>query len=176
MIPIQGALVSFSFSGTWSRNMGVIQAGDSFSGTATWDTNSFGLDGFPFNASLSSLNFTMPAADGLSVASIANSKLLFTPNADYYLCTSLSCFGMIQFAETTNGDANVYGFLFGAPPLCIPGPCNAYATYGARSLEVAGTYVTEGPTLVDTPEPEAWSMILSGLGLLAGLRLYRRIV
>ena len=141
IVPIQGALVSFSFSGTFGTGpFGVIQAGDAFSGTATWDTSSI---------ELSSLSLTFPAAYGLSVSSLTDPNVLWT-RVNYTLvpppppckfcftsptCTSFPCFTSLQINEksTVDGDSfNSYVLELGALSGCDPdGKCNADVWDGA---------------------------------------------
>jgi hypothetical protein len=69
---VHADVLSVTFDGGWTSrhatSIGVIQVGEPFSGAATWDTGAAGA--------LLSFSFTMPAAEGLSFASIPNSQLL----------------------------------------------------------------------------------------------------
>jgi hypothetical protein len=166
-------VVSFSFSGTWSSSFGVVQAGDAFSGTATWDTAAIGANpSFPTYALLLSYSLTMPAGEGLSVASIPDSKVTFA-GAHYILsgpqpgCSSFPCFENLQINEQSSTDNNFYVFELGGTSGCVPGfHCNAeVANASFTTQDFAATYSVAGPTA--TPEPGTKVLILGGLILVA---------
>jgi len=166
-------VVSFSFSGTWSSTFGVVQAGDAFSGTATWDTAAIGANpSFPTYALLLSYSLTMPAGEGLSVDSIPDSKVLFA-GAHYILtgpqpgCSSFPCFENLQINEQSSTDNNVYVFELGGVSGCVPaGHCDAeVANPSFTTQDFAATYGVAGPTA--TPEPGTSALIFGGLVLFA---------
>ena len=170
VVPVQATLVSISFSGTWSTDQGVIRAGDSFSGTATWDSNAIGANlSSPVSGVLTSLSFTMPSEDGLSLSSVDDPRILYATVTAFPPCAPDTCFDNVQFSETStapNADNNFYGFFLGTIPCSGPGPCDTFVDEG-RTLFRAATYTVTGPTPVGAPEPGTCASILGGLGLLA---------
>ena len=83
LAPAYGNIVGFSFSGTWGGTFGPITAGDTISGSLTWDDTSTtdvcpGSPAYTICRELLSLTLTeMPNTDGLSLGSPTDSNVLF---------------------------------------------------------------------------------------------------
>ncbi len=160
--PARANIVEFSFSGTFASTFGVIQAGDSFSGDATWDTASVGVDpSFPTFAPLLSYTFNLPAADGLSVTALPDPAVLFA-GANY----PAGAFTFLQIDEKSTVDQATYVFFIG--------PVGASVTDVAFSkAELASQYGSSGPN--PAPEPGSRAFAATVLGLLIAFVSRRRI-
>jgi hypothetical protein len=166
--PARGSLVSFSFSGTWSSGLGVVQAGDAFSVTATWDTSTVGsLPGFPTFAPLSTLSsFSLPSSEGFYPLQIS------FEGANYTSSTS-GIFEDIQIDLKSSTDGNIYILYLGSIPACNPDGCNADLASGSRSVH-ADIYAVTGPSTATTPEPDSRALLPVGLVALALLSIWLR--
>lgn len=145
MIPAQAATLSLTFSGTFPSAFGVIHAGDTFSGTATWNGAASGT--------LQSASLTMPAGDGLSFASIPNAQVLGT-GVSY----TAGVFTTIQINVRSTVDSNVYVFFVNAT-----GGAVSNATFTAS--EMATSYTATGPSVVVPPTPVPPTLLLTILAL-----------
>ena len=159
--PTQADVVSVTFGGTWIErkpqlffpSLGVIQRGDPFSGAATWDTGAPGA--------LLSFSFTMPAADGLSFASIPNPQVLSA-----FADVSFGKTTVLQWKEQSTADNNIYAFF-----IAIPARLES-AQVSSPSLDAFNLNLTffgepsftTGPTPV--PEPSTIGFLAGGLGLM----------
>jgi len=146
-----------TFSGTLESSLGVISAGDTFSATISWDLSTLA-------AEASALSFTMPSADGLSVAGLPDSQIKYAG-----LIYSSGSFEGFQINDVSTVDGNTYVF-YVSP------------SGGAVLLNDQGTpdnftnYSFSGPTESTTPEPAMNVPIAIGLGLIAVLALRRRLL
>jgi len=83
LAPAYANIVGFSFSGTWGGTLGPITAGDTISGSLTWDDTSTtnvcpGSPAYTICRGLLSLTLTeTPNTDGLSIASPTDLNVLF---------------------------------------------------------------------------------------------------
>src|SRR5437868_10293521 len=83
LVPAHGDILGFSFSGTWGGTLGPITAGDTISGSLTWDSTSTtnvcsGNPAYTICRALLSLTLTeSPNTDGLSITSVTNANVLF---------------------------------------------------------------------------------------------------
>lgn len=153
-----GDVLSLSFSGTFGSTLGVVDSGDAFSGTATWDDTTIGAH-TPHFADLITLTLNLPPDDGLSVASLPDAAVPFA-GAHY----PGAVFVNLQIDVKSSVDSNFYVFFIGATPGCPPNKCNAAVTnVSFTQAEFASTFNTSGPTVV--PEPAASAWVVTGLGL-----------
>lgn len=157
-----------TFSGTMESSLGVISAGDAFSGSMSWDLSTLGFSspGGGHGGDATALSFTMPSADGLSIAGLPDPQLQFA-GAAY---TSSGSFETLQINDVSTVDGNVYTFFV-----------NPYG--GAVVLNgdytnpdpYTSNYSFSGPTASTTPEPAMNVPIAIGLALIAALALRRRL-
>src|SRR5580658_6244234 len=147
--PAHADVMSFSFSGTWADSAGVINAGDAFSGAATYDTADETLNTFCEceQAPLLSLVFNMPSGDGLSLSSVSDPKLEeFAPEAlyiggDFFTVDFVEQNYQFDFQQALGN--NVFTEVFGFT--------NILQNSGFLGESGVATYSTSGPTAV--PEP-----------------------
>ena len=148
-------MVSASFSGAWSTNIGVIHSNDPFNGIATW--NDLGV-----NTSLISVAFTMPAATGLSVPGIFSSNLAATE-----VFYTNGAFSSLQLNIVSPTDGQGYGFFFN--------PSGAIALTGSPIMSTSAQgYAFSGPASTSAPEVPTFFISAAACALL-GLRLKTRV-
>jgi hypothetical protein len=155
-------LETVTFSGTLESSLGVISAGDTFSGTMTWDLSTLGAV-FADIAEATAFSFTMPPDDGLSVAGLPDSQILFA-GATY----SAGSFVDIQINDVSTVDGNTYVFYVGPSS-------GALLLNDAGNADVYTNFSFSGPTASTTPEPATNASFAIGLGLMAALALRRRL-
>lgn len=146
-----------TFSGTLESSLGVISAGDTFSGTMSWDLSTLGYStsGGGNGWEATALSFTMPSADGLSIAGLPDPQLQFA-GAAY---TSSGSFETLQINDVSTVDGNVYTFFV-----------NPYG--GAVVLNgnytnpdpYTSNYSFSGPTESTTPEPGSYAALILTFG------------
>src|SRR5262245_35796834 len=115
-LPVHASLVAFSESGLWGGDLFLIQNGDPFSISMSWDdtsaTNICPSDpANRFCRPLLTFSYTMPPSTGLTVASIPDSKILF---AAALYASAGGVFEGVQVNEKSPIDNNFYIF-FGGP-------------------------------------------------------------
>lgn len=154
-----------TFSGTIESPLGVISAGDAFSGTMSWDlsTPGFSTSGGGNGWDATALSFTMPSADGLSVAGLPDSQLQFAAAA----YGSSGSFENLQINDVSTVDGNVYTFFVGP----FGGAVVLNGDYG--NPDNYTNYSFSGPTETTTPEPATNVSFVAGLALIAALALRR---
>jgi hypothetical protein len=154
-----------TFSGTIESPLGVISAGDAFSGTMSWDISTLGLSspGGGNGWEATALSFTMPLTDGLSVAGLPDSQLQFAAAA----YASGGSFETLQINDLSTVDGNVYTFFIGpfGGAVVLNGDYTAPDNFTNFSFS--------GPTESTTPEPATSASFAIGLGLIATLALRR---
>jgi hypothetical protein len=144
--PTYGSIVQLTFSGVWGNNLGLIHTGDSFSGTARWDTTTVGSQVANF-APLTSLSLTLPAGDGLSVP---GGTILFE-GAHW----TGSVFDFIQVNETSTVDHNTYALEFAT----FSGPTASNVTLGGTTIQSSSSQAS----LATLPEPNTYALLVAGL-------------
>lgn len=154
LAPIQAEILSFSFSGTWGSNLGVVTAGQTFSGTGEWDPSTIGAVVANF-AELTSYSFTMTPADGFNVPGpLPKAQILFA-GAGY----NTSNFRGFQVNERSTSDNQIYTFFFRV----AGGASNAAFSLGSQA-DFASNYQNSGQPAV-VPEPRKTALAVFGLWL-----------
>ncbi len=161
--PVHADLVSGTFGGIWVKcggcpgPLGVIHAGDPFSGAATWDTETSALQSF---------SFVMPVVEGLSFASIPNPQVLSAR-------VGVGRISDLQWTEESTADHNIYAF-----DIAIPAQFKGASVHSPSLdpfndfLTFTGDYGTTGPTPV--PEPSTISLLAGGLALIGLIGMVRK--
>jgi hypothetical protein len=153
-------LETVTFSGTFESSLGVISAGDMFSGTMTWDLSTLG-GGNPAIAEATALSIMMPSADGLSIPDLPDAQLPFA-GATY----SSGSFEVIQINDVSTVDDNYYVFYLGPS-------AGAVLLNDAGTADALTNFSFSGPTESTTPEPATSVSFAIGLGLMAASALRR---
>lgn len=153
-----GTIVAVTFSGVWGGNLGPIQSGNAFSGTAAWDVSTVGAV-VANQALLTSFSFTMPAAAGLTISGIPNANVSFA-GAHW----NGSQFDLLQINVRSTADNIFWVLFFGIAPGCSGVPaCAAFSNASFTQNVLSSSYSLAGPTAV--PEPSTGMLFLSALGL-----------
>jgi hypothetical protein len=165
--PAYATLVGFSFSGTWGGALGPIAAGDTISGSLTWDDSSTtnvcpGSPTFTICRPLLSLTLTeTPNTDGLSIHSPADANVLFA--GALYTGGSGDVFGGIQIndrsASCTTLSPSCFGTFFIGPSSA------AFSDFNFDSFIFTTRYTSSGPSPV--PEPCVTAMLIAGAAVIA---------
>ncbi len=157
------AILSASFSGTWGGNLGVVHAGDAFSGMATWDAAAVGTTGcggsppVPHSC-LSASQCPRPTAypSQASPTPTCSSRQLDIPRVP------LRIFNSMKHRPPTATAMDLGSVL---DPLLRDFVCRTNCT-STTAIPVR-TYSFVGPTAV--PEPGTGALIVAGLVLFAGI-------
>jgi hypothetical protein len=154
-------VVSATFSATFPADGPDVSTGDTFSGTATWNSSSGST------VALTTASLTGPGADGLSFASIPNANVILA-EAVY---NGSGMFQAIIISVQSTVDGSQYTFFF------YPGMAANILNTGPPLA--ATSYMFTGPTPVGggppaTPAPSSLLLMLCALGC-AGLYQMRRL-
>ena len=167
LTPAHGGTLEFSFAGTFGTSVGVITAGDTFSGEVTWDSAST-VNACPGNKvyaiclPLLTDVLTLPTADGLS---IPGATVVFQGFDEVTAGVLDFSTGEIQINVKSSVDGDYYSFYIAPGGLGVTND-HTYATGTAIS------YTSSGPNAV--PEPGSLSLALCALVFPAGWLVRRR--
>ncbi len=165
LAPARADLMQYSYSGTFASTVGVIQAGDAFSGQVTFDSTP-GTNACPGNSAyawclpLLTDVLNMPAADGLSIPG-ATVQFAGLPEKTKGVIDFTS--GVIQINVLSSVDGNYYSFYL------APGGGGA-VNDTTKASDLPRTFSSSGPTVV----PEPGSLGLAALVLLLPMALLVR--
>ena len=162
-MPARADILEMTYSGTFAAALGVIHAGDTFSGEITWDSTP-GVSACPGSAPKYAICLplitdvlNLPAADGLSIpgATVAFQAIPEVTAGILDFST-----GVPQINVVSSVDGNLYSFFIS------PGRAGVAENFG--TIDAATGYTASGPTAV--PEPGSLSLAALALLLLAFLR------
>jgi hypothetical protein len=163
LVPARAEVLEMTYSGTFATTLGVIQAGDAFSGEITWDSTP-GVSACPgseprFAICLPLITdvLNLPAADGLS---IPGATVMFQAVPEVTAGVLDFSTGVPQINVVSSVDGNLYSFFIS------PDRGGVAENFGA--VEGATGYTASGPTAV--PEPGSLSMAALALLLTPFLR------
>ncbi len=165
IVPARADLMQYTYSGTFASTVGVIQAGDAFSGQVTFDSTP-GVNACSTNPvyawclPLITDVLTMPAADGLSIPG-ATVQFAGLPEKTKGVIDFAT--GVIQINILSSVDGNYYSFYLG------PGGGGAVDDK-TGTADLPRTFSSSGPTAV--PEPSSLGLV--GLALLMPMLVPRR--
>ena len=167
--PVYATLVGFSFSGTWGGTLGPIAAGDTISGSLTWDDSSTtnvcpGSPTYTICRPLLSLTLTeTPNTDGLSIHSPADANVLFA--GALYTGPSGDVFGGIQINDRSASCVTLLPSCYGT--FFIGSSSASFSDFHFDSFifTTGGTYTSRGPSPV--PEPHVTTMLIVGAAVTA---------
>jgi len=165
IVPARADLMQYTYSGTFASTVGVIQAGDAFSGQVTFDSTP-GVNACSANPvyawclPLITDVLTMPAADGLSIPG-ATVQFAGLPEKTKGVIDFAT--GVIQINILSSVDGNYYSFYLG------PGG-GAAVDDKTNTADLPRTFSSSGPTVV--PEPSSLGLV--GLALLMPMLVPRR--
>jgi hypothetical protein len=159
-----GSILQVTFSGVFGSALGPIHAGDAFSGSGTWDSNTVGAVVSNF-AVLTAFNITLPPADGLSVPGTGT---LSFAGAHW----NGSAFDNLQINDTSSADHATYVFFLNFTSAQTGG---AVTNANFTQQSVTTSYQLLGPTVVPEPGTGALTIpaALIALGLIIGRRWKR---
>jgi hypothetical protein len=159
-----GNIVGFSFSGTWGGTLGPITAGDTISGSVTWNDTSTtnicpGNPAYTICRGLLSLTLTeVPNTDGLSITSPTDPNVLFA--GALYVGASGNVFDGIQINDRSTSCTTLTGTCFGT---FFIGPSSAaFSDFQFDSFILTNSYTSSGPSPV--PEPPSWLLLATAAG------------
>ena len=164
LAPARADILELSFSGTYATALGVIQAGDTFSGDIEWDsaTTTNLCPGNPtYEQCIPVLSevLTLPSADGLSVP---GATVLYGQIQE----VTAGVFDFAQINVLSSVDGNAYSFYISSGNVGVE---DDLTTAG----EGATNFTSSGPTVV--PEPGSLSLAVLALLLPVSLVARRRM-
>jgi hypothetical protein len=161
-------ILEMSYSGTFSTTLGVIHAGDTFSGEITWDSTPSvnacpGAVQYQICIPLITDVLNLPAGDGLSVP---GATVTFQAIPEVIAGVLNFSTAVPQINVVSSIDGNTYSFFIT--------PTSGSVAENFSNVETATGYTSSGPTAV--PEPGSLSMAALALLLTAFRRREARKV
>ncbi len=166
LMPTHAGILEMTYSGTFAAALGVIHAGDAFSGEITWDSTP-GVNACPgavqYQICIPLITdvLNLPGADGLSVP---GATVTFQAIPEVIAGVLNFSTAVPQINVVSSIDGNTYSFFIS--------PTRGGASENFGAPEFATGYTASGPTAV--PEPGSLSMAAIALLLAAILRREKR--